>query len=161
MTGGGTPRVICEEIRTGRQPRDESALPFRIRWGHRAREVDGVSTVGHGNGAWRVEIWVSQWVTLALIPTDWRITPAAQYGQEIYARNGDVNTVIAPTNFGHKANVKTELFLNGPWHDDFLDRTHMSDRSATRTDRPFSVTDLRSGDFTSIVTCVPVQRKCE
>ncbi len=147
--------AVCKDFGTGIFVNDTSALTFKMYWtdeiGDSPEWIDG---------AWKIDIWLGYWKNLAMVPTSWDVAPVTEYGQEIWARYGDVSSVVAPLNFGHKANITDDNGRDGPWHEEFLS-SGLRDRSGSNTDRPFSVTDLKGKDYTSIASCVPVDDKCE
>lgn len=147
--------VVCEDESTELFPNDPSALLFELHWN---ANVDDIPTwLG---GAWEIKVWLGYWKDLATVPTSWSLAPSPEYGQEIVARYGDKHNVIAPLNFGHKANIRGVAFSGGPWHSAYMPPA-FNERSNSRTDAPFSVTDLYLDDRTSISSCVPVNNLCE
>lgn len=147
--------VVCEDKGTGLFPNDPSALLFDLYWDD---DVDDIIS-WHG-GAWQIRVWLGYWKDLATIPTSWSLAPSPEYGQEIVARYADTKSVIAPLNIGHKAQIQGVAFGFGPWHHAYIPAGFDS-RSNSRTDAPFSVTDLYGGDYTSIASCVSVNNLCE
>lgn len=131
-------KVKCEIVATGKFHRDHSAIYFDL--SHTA------------NGVWRVNGWFGQWETLASAHTTWTVAPGLAYGQEIWARNGDKQNVLAPLNFIHKVGIKSGDTL-GPWHGEYISSS-LNDRSASITQAPLAVNDLVGDDRTSISTCV-------
>lgn len=146
---------MCEDKGTGVFPNDPSVLTFELYWDS---DVDDIAT--WNGGAWQVRVWLGYWKTLATVPTSWHLAPSPEYGQEIVARHGDKENVIAPLNIGHKAQITGVTFDFGPWHKEYIP-AGFGERSDSRTDAPFSVTDLYSGDYTSIASCVPVNNLCD
>ena len=153
-------RTICREIRTGIMVTDETALTFNVWFDPSISRVNGYPT-WNSQGAWRVQMWRGYWDNLAIVPTKWTHAPETEYGQEIYAYRGDLDSVIAPLNFGHKANFIDSEDVSGPWHNDVLTGSPLHDRSGYRYDSPLSVTDRRYDDYTSMSSCTPVRNLCK
>ena len=152
-------KVVCEEIATGIFPDDPSALTFRMYW---TTDVDDDLNTWL-NGAWKIDVWLGYWRNLAVVPTGWKTATAVEYGQELWARNQDRTSVRASLNFGHKATLTDHNGKVVPWHESVLP-SHLQGRSGTtkaEKHKPFSITDIRGGDYTSIATCVPVDDYCE
>ena len=139
-----TGNPVCREFSTGIIPEEAVALMYHVQ------------RVG---ATWYTDVWLGLWANIGFASTSWGFSPNAEYGQEIWARFGDTQNVIAPLNFGHKAVISSPGTAVVPWHDSVVS-IDLKNRTETTADSPFHVMDLIGGDYTSIASCVKVADDC-
>ena len=96
------------------------------------------------------------------ITTQWASATSVSYGQEIWARNGDKDSVYAPFNYVDK--VMVSLHASGslvPWYESVLP-TGLQNRSEQIRHDPFVINDSVPDDYTSLSACTiePGTRLC-
>ena len=131
----------CETESQGIFLADPSAITFQI------------ERIGD---TWFIKAWLGgEWQLLSFVTNHWNVSAQPEYGQELRAENEDQEKILAPLNFAHKFDIRGDGNpLSGPWHENYL-ASPLSGRSYSRTDSPFSVTDLAYNNFTSRASCVP------
>ena len=118
-------------------------------------EVEAFTPPDLSGSNWAIDVWLAQWSRVATYSKSWAVAAGAEYGQELWARNADLGTIVAPVNFAHKALVSGTSNSLRNWSDYALvsplkGKTQSLPAGANVI--PLIVMDLFPGDFTSMAT---------
>lgn len=129
---------VCQIVETGFLPEEPGAI---------------LTYVALAGGWWEIRYWhAGAWQLADTFQTRWTVAPNVDYGQEIWAANGDKDKVLAPLNLTHKVELMGTDTPQRPWHENLLGQP-LRNRQKWKYDGPFHVLDA-TGSYVDIASCV-------